>query len=99
MAEYETLNHTAKVVEYPQAIPKNAYCLPHHSALKASSPTTQLRVIFDGRNKRSPQTSTNEELSAGPALRNDLSVIISRWRRHKIIHKTYIKLTMYFMKR
>ena len=84
MTEYETLNHMAKLGEYPHATPKNDYCLHHRGVLKESSTTTKLRVVFDGRNKRPTQTSINEELTAGSALQNDLSVIISRWRKHKI---------------
>ena len=76
MTEYENLNHMAKVGEYPQAILKNAYCFPHHGVLRESSTTSKLRVVFDARNKRPPQTSINE-LSDGSALQNDFSVIIS----------------------
>ncbi|XP_065361949.1 uncharacterized protein LOC135955527 [Calliphora vicina] len=84
MIEYELLNHMSNLGEYPHAIPQNAYFFPHHGVLKENSSTTKLRVVFDGGNRRPPQTSINEELSAGPALQNDLSTIITRWRKHYI---------------
>lgn len=84
MLEYETLQHMVKLGEYPHSIPHNAYFFPHHGVLRESSTTTKLRVVFDGGNRRPPQTSINDELSAGPALQNDLSTIIIRWRRHCI---------------
>lgn len=84
MAEYESLQHMVKLGQYPYSIPKNAYFFPHHGVLRESSTTTKLRVVFDGGNRRPPQTSLNEELSAGPALQNDLPTIITRWRRHRI---------------
>ncbi|XP_065370933.1 uncharacterized protein LOC135963086 [Calliphora vicina] len=84
MIEYELLNHMSNLGEYPHAIPQNPYFFPHHGVLKENSSTTKLRVVFDGGNRRPPQTSINEELSAGPALQNDLSTIITRWRKHYI---------------
>lgn len=84
MMEYESLNHMVNLGEYPKAIPQNAYFFPHHGVLTESSTTTKLRVVFDGGNRRPPQTSLNEELSAGPALQNDLATIITRWRKHYI---------------
>ncbi|XP_075163287.1 uncharacterized protein LOC142235924 [Haematobia irritans] len=84
MLEYENLQHMVKLVEYPHSIPSNAYFFPHHGVLRESSTTTKLRVVFDGGNCKPPQTSINEELSAGPALQNDLPTILTRWRRHRI---------------
>lgn len=84
MKEYESLSHMVNLGEYPQSIPHNAYFFPHHGVLRESSTTTKLRVVFDGGNRKPPQTSINEELSAGPALQNDLPTIITRWRKHRI---------------
>lgn len=81
MDEYESLHHMVKLGEYPNAVPKNSYFLPHHGVLRESSSTTKLRVVFDGSSRRPPQPSLNEELSAGPPLQNDLATIITRWRR------------------
>lgn len=84
MLEYETLNHMEKLGEYPHAIPRNAYFFPHHGVLRENSTTTKLRVVFDGGNRKPPQTSINDELSSGPALQNELPTILTRWRRHRV---------------
>lgn len=84
MEEYERLGHMRKVGVYSDDLSKNGYFLPHHSVFKENSSTTKLRVVSDGSCKRPSQSSLNDELSAGPALQNDLSTIINRWRRFKI---------------
>ena len=84
MDEYESLAHMTKVGIYPHDLLQNGFFLPHHGVLRESSSTTKLRVVFDGSSKRLPDSSLNEELSAGPALQNDLPAIITRWRRFKI---------------
>lgn len=71
MNEYEELGHMEKVGPYPQSIEANGYFLHHHGVVRQSSSTTKLRVVFDGSSKR-------------PALQNDLTTIINRWRRFQI---------------
>ena len=54
MAEYEALNHMAKLGEYPHALPKNAYCFPHHGVLKESNTTTKLYLMVEISGPRRP---------------------------------------------
>ncbi|XP_065356376.1 uncharacterized protein LOC135950776 [Calliphora vicina] len=84
MEDYEKLGHMKRVGIYPRDLQPNGFFLPHHGILKENSSTTKLRVVFDGSCKRGNQPSLNEELASGPALQNDLPIIITRWRRYKI---------------
>ena len=82
--EYEELGHMVKQARYPQNLIENSYFLPHHGVLRGGSTTTKLGVVFDGSSRRTFQPPLNEELSAGPALQNDLPMIRTRWRCYRI---------------
>lgn len=84
MREYESLHHMTKIGIYPNDILSNSYFLPHHGVFKNDSSTTKLRVVFDGSSHIKGHKSLNEELSPGPALQNDITEILTKWRRHKI---------------
>lgn len=58
--------------------------LPHHAVIKASSSTTQLRIVFDASRKTSNGRSLNDILFPGPILHNDLPSIITNWRFHSV---------------
>lgn len=49
----------------------DAYFIPHHAVLKASSSTTKLRVVFDASRKSSSGSSLNDILMIGPTIQDD----------------------------
>ncbi|XP_044005465.1 uncharacterized protein LOC122850372 [Aphidius gifuensis] len=59
--------------------------LPHHGVKKESSSTTELRVVFNGSQLIDKNKSLNDLLYDGPCLLNNLSDVITRWRRYKIV--------------
>lgn len=79
MREYITLGHMCLATSG-----KGMYYLPHHAVMKEESTTTKTRVVFDGSCKSSNGKSLNELLCVGPKLQEDISQILTRWRKHKI---------------
>lgn len=86
MAEYEALGHMRKAVDKP-----DAYFIPHHAVLKASSSTTKLRVVFDASRKSSSGSSLNDHLMIGPTIQDELTSIITRWRKYPIAFSSDIE--------
>ncbi|XP_075157829.1 uncharacterized protein LOC142231095 [Haematobia irritans] len=81
--EYEMLGHMSRIGYYTPSVSGNSYFLPHHGIFKEDSTTTKLRVVFDGSSHIKGHKSLNEELAPGPALQNDLPMVITRWRKHR----------------
>lgn len=79
MNEYETLGHMRKVPEN-----SNSYYIPHHPVFKQSSTTTKLRVVFDASRKTSTGISLNDCLRIGPTIQDDLTTLLTRWRKFPI---------------
>jgi len=79
LAEYESLGHMQYV---GNNVPETSACyyLPHHGALKESSTTTTLRVVFNGSHKTTEGLSLNDCLHAGPKVQQDLDAVLLRWR-------------------
>lgn len=73
--EYCDLGHM-EVVPDEEADPPNSYYIPHHAVIKASSTTTQLRVVFNASSKTTNQKSLNDVLMVGPNIQNDLRTIL-----------------------
>ncbi|XP_075159013.1 uncharacterized protein LOC142232177 [Haematobia irritans] len=84
MREYETLGHMSRIGVYPRDVRTDSYFLPHHGVLKENSTTTKLRVVFDGSSHSSDSVSLNNTLCSGPALQNELPIVMTQWRRHRI---------------
>ena len=61
------------------------YYIPHHAVIKESSTTTKTRVVFDASRITSSGKSLNECLLNGPTLQEDITAIILRWRKHKVV--------------
>jgi len=53
--------------------------LSHQPVIKTSSPSTKLRMIFDGSAKTSTSISLNQKLLSGPNLQKDLWEIMIRF--------------------
>lgn len=81
MREYEELGH---MVRSPSN-ESNSYYIPHHAVMKEDSSTTKLRVVFDASAKTSSGNSLNDLMHTGPKLQEDLTHILLRWRKHKVV--------------
>lgn len=62
-----------------------AYFMPHHAVVKASSTTTKLRVVYDASAKTSSGTSLNDQLLIGPTVQRSIFEILLGWREHKVV--------------
>ncbi|XP_044005908.1 uncharacterized protein LOC122850923 [Aphidius gifuensis] len=81
--KYEKLGH---MMPSRHVVDIRTICyLPHHGVKKESSSTTKLRVVFNGSQLIDKNKSLNDLLYDGPCLLNNLSDVISRWRRSKIV--------------
>ncbi|XP_055714224.1 uncharacterized protein LOC129808469 [Phlebotomus papatasi] len=60
------------------------YYLPHHAVKKEDSTTTKTQVVFDGSCKTTNGKSLNDLLCVGPKLQEDLTKILTRWRKYKV---------------
>ncbi|XP_044018535.1 uncharacterized protein LOC122859161 [Aphidius gifuensis] len=81
--EYEKLGH---MMPSRHDVDIRTICyLPHHGVKKESSSTTKLRVVFNVSQLIDKNKSLNDLLYDGPCLLNNLSDVITRWRRYKIV--------------
>lgn len=79
MDEYQSLGHMKPVSEK-----SDAYYIPHHPVFKQTSTTTKLRVVFDASRKTTSGISLNDILRVGPTIQDDLSSLLTRWRKYPI---------------
>lgn len=63
---------------------KNAYFMPHHPVVKASSTTTKVRPVFDASAKSSNGFSLNDRLMIGPTVQPTIFEILIKWRMFQI---------------
>lgn len=70
---------------------KPHYFLPHHGVFKHNSTTTRLRVVFDASCKTTNNVSLNQLLHVGPKLHNDISTIITNFRRYRYVFTSDVK--------
>lgn len=84
LSEYEQMGHMTRVPAYagPEGV---AYYLPHHAVIKESSTTTKVRVVFNASAKTHTGLSLNSLLDPGHKQQQDLSQIILKWRKHRIV--------------
>ena len=87
MREYFTLSHAEEIptVEL-QKPPRQVYYMPMH-AVKDSSVTTKLRVVFDASAKTSTDVSLNDTqctLMVGPTVHSSLVDVLLRFQLHPI---------------
>lgn len=88
MSDYESTGHMSLLTD---PLPDNHYFLPHHGVLKESSSSTRLRVVFDASSKTTSDLSLNDILHVGPKLHNDISTIITNFRRYRYVFTTDVK--------
>lgn len=84
MNDYEQLGHMERVHEdsHPAEL---SYYLPHHTVIKDTSTTTKLRVVFNASQPTSNNRSLKDCLLTGPKLQQDLTTILTRWRKHEFV--------------
>ncbi|GFX35433.1 DUF1758 domain-containing protein [Trichonephila clavipes] len=58
------------------------YYLPHHGILRPDNMTTKLRVVFNANAKTTSSYSLNDLLYKGGVLKEDLLLILIRFRKH-----------------
>lgn len=84
MSQYESLSHMTPV-DCSHASRKPVSYLPHHGALRETSSTTKLRVVFNGSIATPTGHRLNQYLMVGPNLLPPLADVLLRWRRHRIV--------------
>ncbi|XP_015122526.1 uncharacterized protein LOC107044958 [Diachasma alloeum] len=86
--EYAALGHMRIAPDTPEPVP--AYYLLHHGVLREEAITTKLRVVFNGSSPSSSGMSLNDILYSGEKLQNDVMVILTWMRRHRLVFSTDI---------
>ncbi|XP_018377651.1 PREDICTED: uncharacterized protein LOC108770514 [Trachymyrmex cornetzi] len=89
LQEYLTLGHMTPAVE-PEVRDNPMVYLPHHGVLRDDSPTTKLRVVFNGSSPTSSGVSLNDILYSGAKLQSDLSDVLLWFRSHKYVFSSDI---------
>lgn len=88
MQQYADLGHMkiiGNVSSYKALESPSHFFIPHHAVLKETSTSTKLRVVFDASRRSSNGLSLNEQMLPGPRLQDDLSSIVMRWRKHRVV--------------
>lgn len=88
MREYELLGHMS-VSDFDWRSHEHFF-LPHHAVLK--NPSGKIRVVFDGSATTSNGVSLNQCLHAGPKLHQDISDILTHFRRHQVVFVADIRM-------
>ncbi|XP_072757717.1 uncharacterized protein [Anoplolepis gracilipes] len=74
LEEYKRLDHM-KLVDDSMPELKVNYYLPHHGVFRENSPTTKLRVVFNGSSRSTTGVSLND-LHTGAKLQGDVSDVL-----------------------
>lgn len=83
MDQYFSLNHMELVED--SATSANVCYIPHHAIFKENSTSTKLRVVYDASHKTTNNKCLNEQMHSGPKLQQELTAIITRWRKHAVV--------------
>ena len=62
-----------------------SYFIPHHAVLRESSVSTKIRIVFNASDPDGNGNSLNSCLLAGPALQQDITAMLLRFRVHSIV--------------
>lgn len=89
LEEYLSLGHMRQINTREEDT--GAYYIPHQPVIKEESLTTKLRVVFDASAKTTTNFSLNDTMHAGPRLQDDLSDILLRWRKHRVVFSADIE--------
>ncbi|XP_051167791.1 uncharacterized protein LOC127285698 [Leptopilina boulardi] len=85
MDKYESDGHMKRVPE-EELNNSKAWYIPHHAVVQQSNNLDwKLRVVFNASRLTSQKKCLNDFLHAGPALQNDIGLILLNWRRHRVV--------------
>ncbi|XP_066590763.1 uncharacterized protein [Prorops nasuta] len=84
MQAYEDLGQMRLIPE-DKISTLRAWYLPHHAVMRQSGPVSKLRVFYDASRRTADQQYLNNFLLSGPALQNDLSLILLGCRKHRFV--------------
>lgn len=82
--EYQALSHMNEISPAKENGNYSFY-FPHHCVTNDKSPTTKLRVVFDGSAVSDSGESLNSIQMVGPTLQDELFQIILRFRQHNVV--------------
>ena len=80
----------------PNKFPVNY--IPHHGIWQKADGKEKLRVVFNASRKSSSGYSLNDILHVGKKLQSDIFTVLLRWRRHKIVFCSEIKMMFRMIK-
>nr|XP_046468118.1 uncharacterized protein LOC124212274 [Neodiprion pinetum] len=85
LSEYLSLGHMelAPVANAGACAPR--YYMPHHAVGREVQGASKIRVVFNASHPTSTGISLNDILLPGPKLQTDISAILTRWRRHRVV--------------
>lgn len=88
LEEYEHLRHMSLIPTPAKDDP--GWYLPHHGVMSTTSLASKLRVVFDAAKRNFQGHSLNDFLFPGPALQQDLMLMIASWRNYPFVFTTDI---------
>ncbi|XP_073814312.1 uncharacterized protein [Musca autumnalis] len=91
LSEYLKLGHMERVTAPTQQKRLTHYYFPHHAVIKPESTTTKIRVVFNASCPTSSGLSLNDILHTGPALQNDIIILLLRWRLFRYVFSADIE--------
>lgn len=91
LQDYIRMGHMTEIVSQDFQNFDSNYYLPHHAVIKAESTTTKVRVVFNASSRTSNGLSLNDVLHIGPALQNDLILLLHRWRCYEFVFNADIQ--------
>ena len=93
MGDYLRLRHMREVTPEELADKKLvAHYLPHHGVWQHNDEGRKLRVVYNASRPTTTGYSLNDIVYSGPKLQSDLPIVINRWRIHKYVFCTDIKM-------
>ncbi|XP_025270367.1 uncharacterized protein LOC105254911 [Camponotus floridanus] len=91
MREYDDLQHMEVIDTSTERVDTAKCYLSHHEVLRETSTTTKLRVVFNGSQLTTLDTSLNASLLTGANLLPALTDVLLRWRWHRYVFVTDIE--------
>ena len=82
MKEFLELDHM-EAVPSTGSDEQRAYYMPHHAVIKQDG-SGKIRVVFNASQLTDSDLSLNACLFAGAKLQTDITVILTRWRFHRV---------------
>ncbi|XP_047996324.1 uncharacterized protein LOC125234163 [Leguminivora glycinivorella] len=90
MREYAETGHMSLCEGEPNDYASGSYIIPHHGIFKKDS--DKIRVVFDASCASTNGVALNDCLHAGPKLQRDIAEIICRFRLHRYVFTTDIRM-------